>query len=61
MVKVIFGNHCAVRVSRTQRDKIRKFYYDIFGCKIMREFDDKDDIRMGNDFYTDFSMDRTRL
>jgi catechol 2,3-dioxygenase-like lactoylglutathione lyase family enzyme len=54
MVKVIFGNHCAVRVSRTERDRIRKFYCDILGCKIMREFDDKDDIRMGDDFYIGF-------
>src|SRR5258708_35731095 len=54
MAKVIFGNHCAVRVSRTERDRIRKFYCDILGCKIMRAFDDKDDIRMGDDFYIGF-------
>ena len=51
MSKVIFGNHSAVRVRRAERDKIRKFYRDVLGCKIMREFDDKDDFRMGDDFY----------
>lgn len=54
MAKVIFGNHSAVRVSRTERDRIRKFYCDVLGCKIMREFDDKDDIRIGDDFYLSF-------
>jgi catechol 2,3-dioxygenase-like lactoylglutathione lyase family enzyme len=54
MAKVIFGNHSAVRVRRTERDRIRKFYRDVLGCKIMREFDDKDDIRLGDNFYIGF-------
>lgn len=54
MTKVIFGNHSAVRVSAAQRDSIRKFYCNLLGCKIMRAFDDKDDIRIGNDFYISF-------
>ncbi len=54
MTKVIFGNHTAVRVRRSERDRIRKFYCDVLGCKIMREFDDKDDIRIGDDFYIGF-------
>jgi catechol 2,3-dioxygenase-like lactoylglutathione lyase family enzyme len=54
MAKVIFGNHSAVRVPRTERDGIRKFYCDVLGGKIMREFDDKDDIRLGDDFYIGF-------
>ena len=54
MAKVIFGNHSAVRVQRTERDRIRKFYCDVLGCKIMREFDGKDDIRIGDDFFISF-------
>ncbi len=54
MAKVIFGNHSAVRVRRTERDKIRKFYCDVLGCIITRELDDKDDLRMGDSFYTAF-------
>ena len=54
MPKVIFGNHSAVRVRRTERERIRTFYRDVMGCKIMREFDDKDDIRLGDNFYIGF-------
>lgn len=54
MAKIIFGNHSAVRVLRTERDRIRKFYCDVLGCKIIREFDGKDDIRIGDDFYISF-------
>jgi hypothetical protein len=54
MAKVIFGNHSAVRVSRTERENIRKFYCGVLGCKITREFSDKDDICLGDDFYIGF-------
>ena len=54
MTKVIIGNHTAVRVPRMQRDRIRTFYRDIIGCELMREFDDKDDFRLGDDFYIAF-------
>lgn len=54
MAKIIFGNHSAVRVHKTERDGIRKFYCNLLGCKIMREFDNKDDIRIGSDFYISF-------
>lgn len=54
MTKVIFSNHTAVRVRRAERDRIREFYRDVLGCTIMREFDDKDDVRMGDDFYIAF-------
>jgi catechol 2,3-dioxygenase-like lactoylglutathione lyase family enzyme len=54
MAKVVFGNHSAVRVPRTERDSIRKFYRDILGCEIIREGDQKDDVRMGDDFYIAF-------
>lgn len=54
MAKVIFGKHSAVRVHNTERESIRKFYCNVLGCKIIREFDDKDDIQMEDDFYIAF-------
>ena len=54
MAKVILSNHSAVRVRRAERERIRTFYRDVLGCKIMREFDDKDDIRLGDNFYIGF-------
>jgi catechol 2,3-dioxygenase-like lactoylglutathione lyase family enzyme len=54
MAKVIFGNHSAIRVPRTEKDRIRKFYRDILGCEITREGDQKDDFRMGGNFYIAF-------
>ncbi len=54
MSKIIFGNHSALRVQRGDRDRIRKFYCDVLGCEIVREFDGKDDIRIGDDFYISF-------
>ena len=54
MAKVIFGNHSAIRVPRTERDKIRNFYRDVLGGEITREGDQKDDIRLGDGFYIAF-------
>jgi catechol 2,3-dioxygenase-like lactoylglutathione lyase family enzyme len=54
MAKVIFGNHSAVRVPRAEKDRIRKFYRDVLGCEITREGDQKDDVRMGDNFYIAF-------
>ena len=54
MAKVIFGNHSAVIVPRKDRDRIRKFYCDVLGCKITREDDQKDVLRMGENFYIAF-------
>ncbi len=54
MSKVIFGNHSAVRVPRSDKGRIRKFYRDVLGCTVMREGDQKDDFRMGDDFYIAF-------
>jgi catechol 2,3-dioxygenase-like lactoylglutathione lyase family enzyme len=54
MAKVIFGNHSAVRVRRAERERIRKFYRDVLGCTLTREFDDKDDFRIGDDFHIAF-------
>ncbi len=54
MTKLIFGNHSAVRVRRAERERIRKFYRDVLGCKLTRTFDDKDDFRIGDDFHIAF-------
>jgi catechol 2,3-dioxygenase-like lactoylglutathione lyase family enzyme len=54
MSKVIFGNHSAVRVPRSGKGRIREFYRDVLGCTVMREGDQKDDFRLGDDFYIAF-------
>lgn len=54
MGAVILGNHSAVRVARTEKDRIRRFYRDVLGCTIVREGDQKDDFLMGGDLYLAF-------
>ena len=54
MAKLIFGNHAAIRVRRAERERIRSFYRDVLGCTLKREFDDKDDFRIGDDFHLAF-------
>jgi catechol 2,3-dioxygenase-like lactoylglutathione lyase family enzyme len=41
-------------VRRAERDRIRNFYRDVLGCKLTRNFDDKDDFRIGEDFHIAF-------
>ncbi len=54
MAKVIFGNHSSVIVPRKDRDSIRKFYCDVLGGIITKEDDDRDFVRLGENFYTAF-------
>ena len=54
MAKVFFGNHSALRVPRAEKDRIREFYRDVLGCEITREGDEKDDFRIGDNFYIAF-------
>ena len=54
MAKVVFGNHAAVRVRLDERERIRRFYRDVLGCKLIRELDDKDDFRIGDSFHIAF-------
>jgi catechol 2,3-dioxygenase-like lactoylglutathione lyase family enzyme len=54
MARVVFGNHSAVRVPRADKDRIRRFYRDVLGCTIMRAGDQKDDFRLGDNFYIAF-------
>jgi len=54
MTAVSFSNHSAVRVRRSERDRIRAFYRDVLGWTITRALDDKDDFRTGDGFYISF-------
>lgn len=54
MSKVIFGNHSAIRVPRSEKGSIREFYRDILGGEIVREGDQKDDFCLGGSFYIAF-------
>jgi drug/metabolite transporter (DMT)-like permease len=54
MAKATLGNHSALRVPRTERDRIRRFCRDVLGCEIARESEQKDDVRMGDGFYIAF-------
>lgn len=60
MTRVLIGNHTAVRAPRAERDKIRSFYRDVLGCTLMREFEDKDDFRLGEGFYFAFLYESGR-
>ena len=51
MAKVIVGNASAITVPRQDRGSIRKFYCDVLGGKIVKEDDDKDILRLEEDFY----------
>jgi hypothetical protein len=54
MAKVIFGNHSSVIVPKQDRDGIRKFYCDVLGGRITKAQDERDFIRLGEDFYIVF-------
>ena len=54
MAKVTFGNHAALRVQRAERQRIRKFYREVLGCRLNREFEEKDYFRIGDDYYISF-------
>lgn len=52
--KVIFGNHLSVIVPRQDRDNIRKFYCEVLGGKITKAQDERDFLRLGENFYIVF-------
>jgi catechol 2,3-dioxygenase-like lactoylglutathione lyase family enzyme len=54
MAKVIFGNHSSVIVPRKERDSIRQFYCDVLGGKITKAEDERDFLRLGENFYIGF-------
>jgi len=54
VAKVIFGNHSSVIVPRQDRDNIRRFYCDVLGGQITKAQDERDFLRLGDDFYIVF-------
>ena len=54
MAKVIFGNHSSVIVPRQDRDSIRTFYCDVLGATITKAQDERDFVRLPEDFYVVF-------
>lgn len=54
MARVVFGNHSSVLVPRQDRDRIRKFYCDVLGGKVMKADPERDFVRLGEDFYIGF-------
>ena len=54
MAKVIFGNHSSVIVPQQDRDGIRNFYCDVLGGKITKAEEERDFIRLGENFYIVF-------
>lgn len=50
MAKVIFGNHSSVIVPIKDRDNIRKFYCDVLGGAITKAEDERDFVRLGENF-----------
>ena len=54
MAKIIFGNHSSVIVPRQDRDNMRKFYCDVLGGKITKAEEERDFIRLGDNFHIGF-------
>src|SRR5438046_4626085 len=51
---MICGNHSSGIVPRQDRDSIRKFYCDVLGGKVTKEENERDFLRLGEDFYIGF-------
>jgi catechol 2,3-dioxygenase-like lactoylglutathione lyase family enzyme len=54
MASAIIGNQSAVLVPRQDRDRIRRFYCDVLGGKVVKEDNDKDILRLEEEFYIAF-------
>ena len=54
MAKISLGNHSSVIVPRKDRDNIRKFYCEVLGGQITKAEDDRDFLRLGDNFYIAF-------
>jgi hypothetical protein len=54
MPKVIIGNASAATVPRQDRDRIRKFYCNVLSGKIVKEDNEKDTIRLEDNFFIVF-------
>ena len=51
MAKTIIGSASAITVPRQDGDGIRRFYRDVLGGKIVKEDNDKDILRLEEEFY----------
>jgi hypothetical protein len=60
MAKAIFGNHTAVFATRSEQDRIRKFYCDVLGCKVRAKTDDVDRFQL-DDLHFCFVYQSTAL
>lgn len=49
--KAIFGNHMSVIVPRKDRDDLQRFYCEVLGGTITKSQEDRDFIRLGDDYY----------
>jgi len=54
VAKVVFGNHSSVIVPRQDRDSICRFYCDVLGATITKAQDERDFVRLGENFYIVF-------
>jgi len=54
MAKLILGNHASVIVPRKDRDSICKFYCGVLGGTITKAEEERDFIRLGENFYIGF-------
>ena len=54
MSSVILGNHSSVIVPQRDRESIRKFYCEVLGGVITKEENERDFLRLGEDFYIGF-------
>ncbi len=54
MAKVIFGNHSSVIAPLEDRDSICKFYCDVLGGTLTKAENDRDFIRLRENFYIAF-------
>ena len=52
--KVVFSNHSAVIVPRKDRDSICRFYCDVLGGEITKAEEERDFIRLGDNFHLVF-------
>ena len=52
--KVVIGNHSSVIVPLQDRDNIRRFYCDVLGATITKAEDERDFLRLGDNFYIAF-------
>jgi hypothetical protein len=54
MANVIFGNHSSIIVPRQDRGDIQNFYCDVLGGTITKAEEERDFLRLGDNFYIVF-------